>query len=105
MFKNNPRDWSAFLAANVRGDVPYKNNAPEGNYTAKARFIINTDGSIQNVVLIEDPGYGTGEELVRVIKLSSGNWTPAITEDGKKVKSMIAQPLTFSVERKRVLKK
>lgn len=38
-------------------------------------FVVETDGSLSNIKILKDLGFGTGEEAVRVIK-SSGSWIP-----------------------------
>ncbi|WP_018627658.1 energy transducer TonB family protein [Niabella aurantiaca] len=97
-FEGGKEAWKLFLQKNVQGDVPRKKGAPAGRYPVKVRFLINTDGTVGNVSIISDPGYGAAEELVRVIKLSSGKWKPAIIEGGKVIKSIRTQPMTFEVK-------
>ncbi|MHA3788731.1 energy transducer TonB [Flavobacterium hauense] len=38
-------------------------------------FIIEKDGSLSTIKLVKDPGYGIGEEIIRVLKLSP-KWKP-----------------------------
>jgi hypothetical protein len=45
-------------------------------------FIIEKDGSISDIKILRDLGYGTGKEIIRVLKLSP-KWSPGI-KDGKK---------------------
>lgn len=59
-------------------------------------FEINEDGSIGNYKIIRDLKHGTGQELIRVLKLSSGKWTPAV-ENGKPIKSTFTLPLSISI--------
>lgn len=59
-------------------------------------FVIENDGSLNDVTVIRDPGYGMGEELVRVVKLSP-KWNPA-RQNGNPVRSKITLPLTISVK-------
>lgn len=54
------------------------------NGKIKASFIIEKDGTLNDINIIEDIGFGTGEELIRVLKLSS-KWYPA-EEQGKKIR-------------------
>jgi periplasmic protein TonB len=39
-------------------------------------FVIETDGSISDIKVIKDMGYGSREEIIRVLK-KSGKWIPA----------------------------
>lgn len=92
--------WKQFLVSHVRGEVALKKGAPAGRHQAYVRFLIDTTGRIDTVMVVKDPGYGMAEELKRVILLSSGKWQPAILEGGKKSRSMRGQPFTFLVNQK-----
>ena len=59
-------------------------------------FVINEDGSIGDYKIVKDLGYGTATELIRVLKLTSGKWTPA-TKDGKPVKTPYTLPLSINI--------
>lgn len=39
-------------------------------------FVIETDGSITDIKVMKDVGYGSREEIIRVLK-KSGKWIPA----------------------------
>lgn len=49
-------------------------------------FIIEKDGTLSNIKILRDFGYGSGEELVRVLKLCP-KWTPAV-KDGQPVRCL-----------------
>lgn len=51
-----------------------------------ANFIIEKDGSLSDIKVLRDIGYGTGQELVRVLKLSP-KWKPGKKND-KKVRTL-----------------
>lgn len=55
-----------------------------------ATFIIEKNGTLSDIKIIRDFGYGSGKELVRVLKLSP-NWVPAI-KDGKSVRYLYSVP-------------
>ena len=57
-------------------------------------FTINEDGTLDNYNIVKNLGHGTAEELIRVLKLTSGKWTPA-EKNGKKVKSTFTLPLNI----------
>lgn len=59
-------------------------------------FVINEDGSVSDFKIIEDLGYGTAKELIRVLKTTQGKWTPG-TKDGKPVKTNYSLPLNIAV--------
>jgi hypothetical protein len=52
-----------------------------------ASFVIEKDGSLTNIVIVKDLGYGTGDELMRVLKLSK-KWKPGM-QDGRPVKGCL----------------
>jgi hypothetical protein len=54
-------------------------------------FIIQKDGSIDDVKVLRDIGYGTGQEAVRVLK-NSPNWSPG-EKNGKKVRVLYSLPI------------
>ncbi|SDD88543.1 M56 family metallopeptidase [Niabella drilacis] len=90
-----PGDWIHFLSANLRGDTPVKNGAKPGKYQVIVQFIVNTNGDVNDVKVIRDPGFGMGEEAMRVIKIS-GKWTPAV-QNNRVVNAYRKQPITFLV--------
>lgn len=55
-------------------------------------FIIEKDGSINDIKVLRDIGYGTGEEAIRVLKLSP-NWKPG-EQDGRKVRCSYGLPIS-----------
>jgi periplasmic protein TonB len=87
--------WQKFIQTNLKADVPGNNGAPAGEYTVLVRFTIYKDGSLNDFVLENNPGYGTGEEVIRLLK-TSPNWRPAM-QSGNKVKAIYRQPINFVV--------
>jgi periplasmic protein TonB len=87
--------WNAFLQKNLRADVPAINNAPAGKYTAVIKFIVRKDGSLSDFKIETNPGYGTAEEAIRLLK-TSPNWNPYI-HGGLKVSFYVSQSITFVV--------
>ncbi|MFT4204277.1 MAG: M56 family metallopeptidase [Chitinophagaceae bacterium] len=96
--------WKTFLTRNLRADIPTENGAPAGrNYTVIASFIVDKEGNVSEVRAVNDPGYGTAQEVIRLIK-RSGKWEPAI-QKGKKVIYRQRQQVTFQVTEEPVKKK
>ncbi len=87
--------WQKFIQTNLKADVPANNGAPAGKYQVLVRFTIEKDGSLSDFVLENNPGYGTGEEVIRLLK-TSPKWKPAI-QSGIKVKAIYRQPINFLV--------
>ena len=57
-------------------------------------FIIEKDGSVTEIKILHDFGYGSGKELERVLKLSP-NWIPAI-KGGNPVRCLYSIPYYVS---------
>ena len=56
-------------------------------------FVIEKDGSLTDLKVISDIGYGTGEEAVRVLKKCK-KWIPA-EQNGKKVRVQYSFPISI----------
>jgi hypothetical protein len=88
--------WSKFLTKTVNFSTGAENGATESKYTVTVSFTVNTDGSISNVAVDNDPGYGMGKEAIRVIN-RSGSWIPAV-QDGQKVRFRYKKNIPFISE-------
>lgn len=60
-------------------------------------FIIETDGSISNIKVLKDPGYGLGAEAVRVLKQLTIKWKPGEVK-GKIVRTAYFMPITVKIK-------
>ena len=60
------------------------------------RFVINTDGSFQDVQILKGIGFGADAEAVRVIK-AMPRWKPGM-QDGKPVRVRYNLPIKFDLE-------
>ena len=70
--------------------------APEAKVNGRVyiKFIVEADGSLSNFEIMRDIGYGTGEEAVRVLKLSP-KWIPG-EQDGTPVRVQYSLPISIS---------
>ena len=59
-------------------------------------FIIETNGEISNIKVLRDIGYGTGEEAIRVLKLSP-KWIPGKIND-EAVRTAYSLPITIQTK-------
>lgn len=94
-FIGGPDSLQKFIQTNLKADVPANNGAPAGKYTVVIKFIICKDGSLSNFALENNPGYGMGEEVIRLLK-TSPNWKPYET-GGLKVNFYYKQLINFVV--------
>jgi len=94
-FKGGNDAWVQFLGHNMRMDVAVRNGAGKGSYEAVAKFVVTKSGKIKNIVPQTTIGYGTEEELKRILK-ASPKWVPA-TIKGQPVNSYLTQKVIFVV--------
>lgn len=92
-----PGGLAAFMQW-IGRNYQYPQEAVDHNVSGrlKLRFIVEKDGSITHVKVLNDLGYGTGEEAVRVLK-QSPRWKPG-TVNGKQVRVSFELPLTLSLQ-------
>ncbi|MCF3109964.1 energy transducer TonB [Niabella sp. CC-SYL272] len=90
-----PGDWHRFLTTNLRGEIPVDNGATPGKYQVLVQFVVDVNGVVSDIKVLKDPGFGMGDEAIRVIK-KSGKWKAAI-QNGYPVKAYRKQPITFEV--------
>ncbi len=57
-------------------------------------FVVEKDGGLSNFKIEKDPGFGTAEEVIRVLKKSE-KWIPA-KQNGKPVRCMYRLPVALS---------
>jgi periplasmic protein TonB len=60
--------------------------------TVLVAFIIEENGSMTNIKVTRNPGYGMGEEAIRVLKSLKVKWSPGI-KDGKPVRTFYTLPI------------
>ncbi len=84
----------AWLGKNIR----YPAAAQRANVAGKVfvSFVVNTDGSIQDVQVLKGLGFGTDEEAVRVVK-SMPRWKPG-KQSGRSVRVKYNLPISFQLE-------
>lgn len=94
-FKGGIEAWRKYLERNLNRDLPTENGAPAGDYPVIVSFMVDKDGKISDVRAENDPGYGTKDEAVRVIK-KGPDWVPA-QQNGKYVTYRHRQSIVFKV--------
>lgn len=83
-----------FIASNVQYPKEAINQGIEGKVLVG--FVVERDGSIQNVVCKNKTHETIEQEAIRVIK-SMPTWTPA-TADGKPIKTVYTIPINFKLQ-------
>lgn len=94
-FPGGIKEWQKFLERNLNSELPTENGAPVGVYTVVVTFIVDIDGKVSDVQAESDPGYGTKDEAIRVIR-KGPKWIPA-NQNGRSVEYRHKQAITFKV--------
>ena len=68
--------WVKHLKENLNHNIPLERGGPEGKYIVVLSFLVEEDGTVSNIEAKTNPGYGTAEEAIRVIK-NGPNWIPS----------------------------
>jgi len=65
--------------------------------TVLVSFVIEKDGSITDIKILRNPGYGMGNEAIRVLKSLKTKWSPGIM-NGEKVRTLFTLPIKVKSE-------
>lgn len=60
-------------------------------------FVVEKDGSLTNIKVLKDPGYGAGKEAERVLKSLKTKWSPGI-QNGKPVRANYILPIIIKIQ-------
>jgi len=63
------------------------------NISVYVAFVIEKDGSMTDVKVLRNPGYGLGKEAIRVLNSLRIKWKPGI-KDGQPVRTQFTLPIT-----------
>jgi protein TonB len=79
-------------------NIKYPSAASRANVSGKVfmTFVVNTDGSIQDVQVLKGLGFGCDEEATRVVK-SMPKWKPG-RQSGRPVRVKYNLPINFQLE-------
>ena len=95
VFPGGDEGLQRFIAENIKYPVIALKNNTQG--TINVMFIVDTKGKVKNVeILGKAKGDGLDEEAMRVIKLTSGMWKPAMQRD-KPVNMRFRIPIKFQI--------
>ena len=81
-----------YIAHNLKFPAEAKEREIQG--TVRLSFVVETDGSVSNIVIINSVGGGCDNEAVRLMQET--HWLPA-EKGGKYVRSRNMQDITFSI--------
>ncbi len=81
----------------LRENIKYPDAMSKANVTGKVvvQFVVEKDGSLSDIQVVRDAGYGSGQEAVRVIT-SSPKWIPGY-QKGKPVRTAYSIAVNFTL--------
>lgn len=94
----NLEEWRKFLEWGLMpgfSKIADSSSIPAGTYKIAFKFIVDKDGSLRDIVALQND-YGLGDLTVSVAIKYPKKWTPA-EQNGKKVQSYRMQPVIFTV--------
>jgi TonB family protein len=86
--------WSNYLSENLRYPTDARRKGIEGKVMVS--FVVNTDGTVSDIEILQGIGGGCDEEAIRIVK-ESPKWEPGIVR-GKAVRTRMRLPLNFKLE-------
>ncbi len=88
------------MASYLQTNVTYPESAMKNNEIGKVfvSFVVEKDGSIQNVKVEKGVSSILDEEAMRVVR-NMPKWTPAM-KDGKEVRTSLTLPIVFHLPNK-----
>ena len=95
-FPGGAQAWTNFLVHHLKTNVPARRGARVGKYTVIVDFLVDKKGIVSDVSSEDDPGFGSKEEAIRVIR-NSPKWIPAI-QFNEPIAYRARQQITFVVQ-------
>ena len=84
--------WRKYLSDDLKFPPEAKEREIQG--TVRLSFVVETDGSVSNIVVVNSVGGGCDNEAIRLLQETI--WIPA-EKSGKYVRSTNMQDITFSI--------
>lgn len=90
-YQGGMQEFYKFISENYKIPTDFK-----GNGKVYISFMVETDGSLSEFQVLRDLGFGTGEEAIRVLKLSP-KWIPG-KEENKEVRMKFSLPIAIQAK-------
>ena len=94
-FPGGEPGWQKYLQRNLNRDMIVEKGGPPGKYIVVVSFIVDKEGNLSDIHALNDPGYGTKDEALRMIE-KGPKWVPA-EQNGKPVIYRHEQKITWMV--------
>ncbi|OYQ39546.1 hypothetical protein CHU92_04705 [Flavobacterium cyanobacteriorum] len=72
-------------------------NAAKGTHKIIVSFIVEKDGSMSEITIVKDPGFGLGRETLRLFNTIPEKWEPGYL-DNKPVRVKYNVPITVNIK-------
>ncbi|WP_194974963.1 energy transducer TonB [Aquiflexum lacus] len=92
-FPGGMQAWNTYLSKNLKYPTQARRMGVEG--TVYVVFVVNTDGSVQDVEILRGIGGGCDEEALRVVS-GAPKWTPG-KQRGRPVRVRMRLPIRFKL--------
>ena len=92
-FPGGAAEMYKWLQKNLKYPALAQRNGIEGR--VMVQFVVDQQGNISDINVLRDPGGGTREEAIRVVK-SMPKWTPP-KQNGRAVKQRLVIPINFKL--------
>jgi TonB family protein len=86
--------YTKFLSKNIQYPETMRDRQIEDD--VNVQFIVEIDGSLSHFKVMNSPGYGCGDEAIRVMKLSP-KWIPG-RKNGRAVRVLFKMPVMFRLK-------
>ncbi|GAB2525206.1 TonB family protein [Spirosoma aerophilum] len=94
-FKGGIQALGQFLSNTLRYPVDARRASVQGRVFVS--FVINTDGSVDEIQPLNKLGYGTEEEAIWVVKKTGGRWKPG-SQRGEPIRVKYNLPINFTLQ-------
>lgn len=71
------KEWNRYLTTSLNLDSIDVETIPNGIYTVVVNFKIEEDGSLSEIKIMNDPGYGLSNKVEETLNNYKGKWHPA----------------------------
>lgn len=92
----NSKAWTDHLEKKIQLPDSVEARIPPGTYNVSVRFLIDTNGKVRPVQVLNDPGFGLAKILVDAISSYTGEWKPA-SQCGRDIKAYRTQAITVLI--------
>lgn len=94
-FQGGMQAFYKYCAKNYKTDDIAEKLSSDLTGKVFVEFVVEKDGSLTDIKVVRDLGYGTGQEAIRMLK-TVPRWTPG-EQNGKKVRARYVLPISISI--------